>query len=154
MDCSCLLMWISCTTADVFILSLVILLHSGEVFTFGNNNHGQLGQGHTKPWCVCLSVCVHAYAYVTLCVHCTCVCVYTVFMCTCACMIYTYLFACMCVCLALFAYIIQLTYHYSGEPSKVDLPGPASQIACGDNHTVVLLASGEIYTFGKHKVRN
>ena len=40
----------------------------------------------------------------------------------------------------------------SGDPSKVDLPGPASQIACGDNHTVVLLSSGEIYTFGKHKV--
>ena len=41
---------------------------------------------------------------------------------------------------------------YSGDPTKVDLPGPASHIACGDNHTVVLLSSGEIYTFGKHKV--
>ena len=49
---------------------------------------------------------------------------------------------------------LTLTYYYSGEPSKVDLPGPASQIACGDNHTVVLLVSGEIHTFGKHKVRN
>ena len=41
---------------------------------------------------------------------------------------------------------------HSGDPSKVDLPGPASQIACGDNHSVILLSSGEIYTFGKHKV--
>ena len=31
------------------------------------------------------------------------------------------------------------------------LPGPATQIACGDNHTVVLLGSGEVYTFGKHQ---
>ena len=48
--------------------------------------------------------------------------------------------------------VVIRVYYCSGEPSKVDLPGPASQIACGDNHTVVLLASGEIYTFGKHKV--
>ena len=43
------------------LLYVVVLLHSGEVFTFGNNNHGQLGQGHTKPWYVCLSV--YAYMY-------------------------------------------------------------------------------------------
>ena len=63
---------------------------------------------------------------------------------------------CVCVHVHLSRVYIQYKYHiiYSGEPSKVDLPGPASQIACGDNHTVVLLASGEIYTFGKHKVRN
>ena len=39
----------------------------------------------------------------------------------------------------------------SGHPVKVPLPGPAQQIACGDNHTVVLLSSGEVYTFGKHQ---
>jgi E3 ubiquitin-protein ligase MYCBP2 len=33
----------------------------------------------------------------------------------------------------------------------VPLPEPATQIACGDNHTVVLLQSGQIYTFGKHQ---
>ena len=39
----------------------------------------------------------------------------------------------------------------SGHPVKVSLPEPATQIACGDNHTVVLLQSGQIYTFGKHQ---
>lgn len=33
---------------------------------------------------------------------------------------------------------------------KVSLPGAATQVACGDNHTVVLLQSGKVYTFGKH----
>lgn len=33
------------------------------------------------------------------------------------------------------------------------LPGPASQIACGDYHTVVLLATGEVMTFGQYTVR-
>ena len=27
----------------------------------------------------------------------------------------------------------------------------ATQIACGDNHTVILLQSGEVWTFGKHQ---
>lgn len=27
-----------------------VLLHSGEVYTFGNGNHGQLGQGNNKVW--------------------------------------------------------------------------------------------------------
>ena len=27
-----------------------VLLHSGEVYTFGNGNHGQLGQGSNKVW--------------------------------------------------------------------------------------------------------
>ena len=39
----------------------------------------------------------------------------------------------------------------SGHPVLVSLPEPATQIACGDNHTVVLLQSGQIYTFGKHQ---
>ena len=39
----------------------------------------------------------------------------------------------------------------SGEPVLVTLPEPATQIACGDNHTVVLVQSGQIYTFGKHQ---
>ena len=34
---------------------------------------------------------------------------------------------------------------------KVPLPEPATQVACGDNHTVVLLQSGQIFTFGKHQ---
>lgn len=35
----------------------------------------------------------------------------------------------------------------SGHPVKVPLPGPAQQVACGDNHTVVLLQSGtRMYT--------
>lgn len=29
-----------------------MLLHSGEVYMFGNGNHGQLGQGNNKPWFV------------------------------------------------------------------------------------------------------
>ena len=40
----------------------------------------------------------------------------------------------------------------SGIPVKVPLPGPAQQVSCGDNHTVVLLSNGEIYTFGKYQV--
>lgn len=39
----------------------------------------------------------------------------------------------------------------SGDPVKVPLPGQATQVACGDNHTVVLLASGQVITFGKHQ---
>ena len=39
----------------------------------------------------------------------------------------------------------------SGHPVKVELPCAATQVACGDNHTVVLLQSGEVYTFGKHQ---
>ena len=35
---------------------------------------------------------------------------------------------------------------------KVPLPGPAQQVSCGDNHTVVLLSDGDVYTFGKHQV--
>ena len=27
-----------------------VLLHTGEVYTFGNGNHGQLGQGNNKVW--------------------------------------------------------------------------------------------------------
>ena len=27
-----------------------VLLHSGELYTFGNGNHGQLGQGNNKVW--------------------------------------------------------------------------------------------------------
>ena len=34
---------------------------------------------------------------------------------------------------------------------KVPLPGPAMQIACGDNHTVILLQGGVVFTFGKHQ---
>ncbi len=33
----------------------------------------------------------------------------------------------------------------------MSLPEPATQIACGDNHTVILLVSGEVVTFGKHQ---
>ena len=33
----------------------------------------------------------------------------------------------------------------------VPLPSPASQLACGDNHTVVLLQSGQVITFGKYQ---
>ena len=49
----------------------MVLLHSGDVYTFGNNNHGQLGLGHTKPWCVCVYACVHVCvcACVCVCVH-------------------------------------------------------------------------------------
>lgn len=34
---------------------------------------------------------------------------------------------------------------------KVPLPCAATQVACGDNHTVVLLETGEVYTFGKYQ---
>ena len=50
-----------------------------------------------------------------------------------------------CVCTLLPCFIL------SGHPVLVPLPEPATQIACGDNHTVVLLQSGQIYTFGKHQ---
>ena len=82
LDCLFML-WILCTT-DLF--SPVVLLHSGEVFTFGNNNHGQLGQGHTKPWCVCVCVCV---CVCCVCCVCLCVCVY-VCMCVCVCIMSVY----------------------------------------------------------------
>ena len=39
----------------------------------------------------------------------------------------------------------------SGHPVKVLLPDSAVQVACGDNHTVVLLHTGQVYTFGKHQ---
>ena len=29
-------------------LSPAVLLHSGDVYVFGNGNHGQLGQGNNK----------------------------------------------------------------------------------------------------------
>lgn len=31
-------------------LLTVVLLHTGEVYAFGNGNHGQLGQGNTNVW--------------------------------------------------------------------------------------------------------
>ena len=31
---------------------IALLLHTGEVYMFGNGNHGQLGQGNNKPWLV------------------------------------------------------------------------------------------------------
>ena len=34
---------------------------------------------------------------------------------------------------------------------KVSLPNCATQVACGDNHTAVLLHTGEVYTFGRHQ---
>lgn len=39
----------------------------------------------------------------------------------------------------------------SGKPVKVSLPAPATQVACGDNHTAVLLQTGKVYTFGKYQ---
>lgn len=33
----------------------------------------------------------------------------------------------------------------------VPLPSAATHLACGDNHTVVLLQSGEVFTFGRHQ---
>ncbi len=39
----------------------------------------------------------------------------------------------------------------SVDPVKVPLSEPATQVACGDNHTVILLASGQVITFGKHQ---
>lgn len=37
----------------------------------------------------------------------------------------------------------------SATPVKVPLPDSAVQVACGDNHTVILLSDGRVYTFGK-----
>ena len=34
---------------------------------------------------------------------------------------------------------------------KVSLPAPAIQVACGDNHTAVLLETGKVYTFGRYQ---
>ena len=42
----------------------------------------------------------------------------------------------------------------SGAPILVPLPGKAKGIATGHSHSVVLLESGEVYTFGKHQVHN
>ena len=35
---------------DFVSLFLALLLHTGEVYMFGNGNHGQLGQGNNKVW--------------------------------------------------------------------------------------------------------
>ena len=51
----------------------------------------------------------------------------------------------------MYVYIMSLLPLLSGHPVKVPLPEPATQVACGDNHTVVLLQSGQIYTFGKYQ---
>ena len=38
-----------CMGSTFVSLLLVVLLHNGEVYAFGNNVHGQIGQGNTKP---------------------------------------------------------------------------------------------------------
>ena len=38
-----------CVRACVCVCA-AILLHSGEVYVFGHNKHGKLGQGNTKDW--------------------------------------------------------------------------------------------------------
>ena len=37
------------STVFFFFFFLVVLLHNGEVYAFGSNSNGQLGQGNTKP---------------------------------------------------------------------------------------------------------
>ncbi len=37
----------------------------------------------------------------------------------------------------------------SASPVKVPLPVSALQVACGENHTVILLSDQQVYTFGK-----
>lgn len=37
-------------------------------------------------------------------------------------------------------------------PVRVKLPSTAVQVAAGSNHTVVLTAKGEVYTFGVYQV--
>ena len=41
---------------------------------------------------------------------------------------------------------------FRGSPSKVPLPGLAVQVAAGSHHTVVLLANGQVFTFGNFQV--
>lgn len=38
-------------------------------------------------------------------------------------------------------------------PVHVKLPGIATQVAAGSNHTVVLTSKGEVFTFGAYQVR-
>ena len=38
-----------CVRAGVCMCA-ALLLHSGEVYVFGHNKHGLLGQGNTKDW--------------------------------------------------------------------------------------------------------
>lgn len=38
-------------------------------------------------------------------------------------------------------------------PVPVKLPGIATQVAAGSNHTVVLTSKGEVFTFGAYQVR-
>ena len=42
-----------------------------------------------------------------------------------------------------------ILFFFSAVPVKVSLPESAVQVACGDNHTVVLLADGQVFAFGK-----
>ena len=42
--------YVSCVCVCVCVFSSALLLHSGEVYMFGHNKHGQLGQGNSKDW--------------------------------------------------------------------------------------------------------
>ena len=47
-----------------------------------------------------------------------------------------------CTCIYMYMYMYVSCHLHSGHPVRVSLPGPAQHVACGDNHTVVLLQSG------------
>ena len=54
----------------------------------------------------------------------------------------------------MYEFCVLLLYHSgSTDPMKVDLPGPAKQVAAGGHHTVILMADGKVMTFGRNKVR-
>lgn len=49
--------------------------------------------------------------------------------------------------------LITMYVAYRGVPTRVSLPSQAVQVAAGSNHTVILLANGQVLTCGNFQVK-